>query len=140
MTPLSLPFAPREKPENWRGREIKAKKKGGRGKSDDKGGGGERERMARVHVALSTLFGTGSRDRPVTFSFYSAVLFSFQFHSPFRPPEVRVRARPAAIKSTSGVSGIDNRSRECNGRTISRFNAANGRQVVVDDERRSHRF
>jgi len=41
-----------------------------------------------------------------------------------------MRARPATIKSTSAVSGIDNRRRECNGRTIRRFNVANGRQAL----------
>lgn len=90
----------------------------------------EKENRARSRRAFNP-FWHGSRDRPVTFSFYSAVLFSLQFHSLFGLKSVhRMRARSAAIKSTSAVSGIDNRSRECNGQTISRFNVANGRQAL----------
>jgi len=66
-----------EKPENWRGREIKTKKE----RSEQK------ENRARSRRAFNP-FWHRSRGRPVTFSFYSAVLFSLQFRSSFRP-EVR---------------------------------------------------
>lgn len=64
-------------PKIGAGVKLKRKKKGA-----------DRKRIERVHVALSTLFGTGLAAAPVTFSFYSAVLFSLQFRSSFRP-EVR---------------------------------------------------
>lgn len=58
--------------------------------------GADRKRIERVHVALSTLFGTGLAAAPVTFSFYSAVLFSLQFRSSFRP-----EVRPAYARTLS---------------------------------------